>query len=69
METEKLLNVKDAAAIIGANHRTMNNWRNLGRGPAYVKLNKRNVRYSLGDLLAYIEKHKVQPADGMEGGG
>lgn len=61
METEKLLNTKEAAGIIGANRRTLDNWRNLGRGPVYVKLNARNVRYALGDLLAFIEKHKVEP--------
>jgi len=65
MET-KLLSTKQAAEVIGANPRTLDNWRNLGRGPIYVKLNARNVRYSLADLLAYIERHRVNPGGGHE---
>jgi predicted DNA-binding transcriptional regulator AlpA len=63
MET-KLLNTKQAAEVIGANPRTLDNWRNLGRGPVYVKLNARNVRYALADLLEYIARHRVTPAGG-----
>ena len=68
METTetKLLDTKQAAAIIGANPRTLDNWRNLGRGPVYVKLNARNVRYALADLLDFIEKHRVNPGGGHE---
>lgn len=58
---EKLLRTAEAAEIIGADRRTLDNWRNLGRGPVYVKLNKRNVRYALADLLDYINQHKIEP--------
>lgn len=61
MENQKLLSTKEAAVIVGANPRTLDNWRSLGRGPVYVKLNKRSVRYALADLLAFIEKNKVEP--------
>ncbi|MEW6078578.1 MAG: helix-turn-helix domain-containing protein [Thermodesulfobacteriota bacterium] len=64
MEAQKLLNTKEAAALIGSNPRTLDNWRGLGRGPVYVKLNKRNVRYALDDLLEYIARHRVTPAGG-----
>ena len=60
----RLLTTEQAAAIIGANRRTLDNWRGLGRGPVYVKLNARNVRYSLADLTAFIERHRVTPAGG-----
>ncbi len=57
------LTTEQAAAIIGANKRTLDNWRSLGRGPAYVKLSKRLVRYLLSDVQAYIEQNRVEPAN------
>ena len=61
MEDPGLVSTKVAAKIMGTEPRTMDNWRSLGRGPAYIKLNNRNVRYALADLLDYIQKHRVEP--------
>jgi len=57
----KYVDERDAAAILGLSHRTLSQWRWLGVGPPYTKLNGRAVRYRVGDLLAYIEQNRVDP--------
>jgi hypothetical protein len=41
-------------ATFGINRRTLQNWRVLGRGPAYRKFGSA-VRYDLPDIEAWIE--------------
>jgi len=57
----EVLTTEQAAAIIGVKKRTMDNWRSLGRGPAYIKLNKRRIGYLRGDTLSFIQKHRIEP--------
>ena len=49
-----------AADYLGLRPQTLRNWRGMDRGPAYVKVG-RAVRYSFGDLIAYMEERRVQP--------
>lgn len=57
---EKLVfNDVEAAVFLDMSAHTLRKWRTAGnRGPSYRKIGK-NVRYTLGDLEAYIEKQKV----------
>jgi len=50
-----------AAKVLGVNKRTLDNWRSLGRGPAYMKYSKRQVRYLGKDLSAYKQVHRIEP--------
>lgn len=60
----QIIKPKEAAAILGKEERTLANWRSLGVGPAYIKQNNRDIGYLWPDLIKYIEKHRVEPANG-----
>ena len=57
----KVLKNDEAAKILGVKKRTLDNWRSLGRGPAYLKLSGRAVRYLLDDLLSYRDGKRIEP--------
>jgi hypothetical protein len=57
------LNDRDAAAFIAMRPQTLRNWRQDNKGPPYIKVG-RAVRYSVVDLIAYMEAHKVKPYGG-----
>lgn len=56
----RYLNDVDAAEIADMSPQTLRNWRFQGRGPAYIKVG-RSVRYSLTDLIAWLEGRKISP--------
>lgn len=49
---ERHLNQHDLAARWNLSPRSLEEWRSLGTGPAYIKVGGR-VRYLLEDVLAY----------------
>lgn len=55
MTTDKLLTTQQAAEMLGLSPNTLNQWRNLKRGPRFVKISK-CVRYSEAEILSYIEQ-------------
>lgn len=57
-----LLSEPEAAKILGLrNHRTMAEWRRRRQGPAYTFIG-RKIRYRSDDLLAFIDRGRVDPA-------
>jgi predicted DNA-binding transcriptional regulator AlpA len=52
----------DAAKILGLHPQTLRNKRSRGEGPPYVKLG-RAVRYFEDDLIAYLDKRKIEPEE------
>jgi hypothetical protein len=51
-----LLSPELAGAYIRIHHRTLKNWRVLGRGPRYVRVGRRAF-YRRADLDAWLEAH------------
>jgi hypothetical protein len=49
-----------ASQYVDTSERTLEQWRYLGRGPAYVKVGKA-VRYRKADLDAWIARQTVRP--------
>jgi len=47
----------EAAAYLKLTPRALQAWRYQGRGPRFVKISRRAVRYRLGDLEAFVEEH------------
>ena len=51
-----LLTEAEAAAYLRLTRRALQAWRYQGRGPRFVKISRRAVRYRLGDLDSFIEE-------------
>lgn len=52
----------EVAARLGVAQGTLANWRSLGTGPGYIKLNGGRVRYPLQNLVQYEREcaHQTQ---------
>lgn len=61
MLEDRYLNEHEVARITGRSVYTLRNDRCLHRGFPYVKIG-RSVRYSLRDVMDWIESRKVDPA-------
>ncbi len=46
---------REAARNLGYSPQTLRNWRYLGIGPRYIRLNRCRVVYNESDLLRWIE--------------
>jgi predicted DNA-binding transcriptional regulator AlpA len=57
---ELLLTPRQAAEFLGLPESTLAQWRSQRRGPLYVKLESRLVRYRRSDLEIYIGQHLVE---------
>jgi predicted DNA-binding transcriptional regulator AlpA len=53
------VNEKEVSEITGLALPTLRNYRHLGKGPQYSKIG-RCVRYSLDDVFAFMESHKIK---------
>ena len=62
IHSEVLLTPKQAAEFLGIPLGTLAQWRSQRRGPAYIKLEDRLVRYRRSDLEAYLAGHLVETA-------
>jgi hypothetical protein len=57
-EADEFMTVREAASFLKMNHRTLDNMRYQGRGPAFRK-HGGSVRYALSDLLSWSEASRV----------
>lgn len=55
-----LLTCREAAEFLGVPESTLAQWRSQRRGPPYIKLELRLVRYRCSDLEAYLGEHTVE---------
>ena len=63
METEnKYITEKEVAHITGRALQSLRNDRFLRRGIPYIKMG-RSVRYSYGDVIAFMESRKIETED------
>ena len=53
-----VLTEREAARFLGVAPRTLNNWRYFDKGPAYIRIGSRAVRYLPTDLDAYRQQHR-----------
>ena len=60
LNENQVVNEIQAAEILGRAIQTLRNDRHLRQGPPYIKLG-RSIRYSVGDLMDYLDKHRVDP--------
>lgn len=50
-----------AAELLSVSVRTLQQWRHLGRGPPYIRVSNRCVRYLLADLDDWLAEHRIEP--------
>ncbi len=55
-----LLTPREAAEFLGVPQGTLAQWRSQRRGPPYIKLEGRLVRYRHTDLENYLKSHMVE---------
>lgn len=60
-ETTGLLKTREAAELLGVHPSTLEHWRSTGRGPRYIQMTQRSVRYDRADLFAWLRAQKVTP--------
>jgi predicted DNA-binding transcriptional regulator AlpA len=57
-----LLSQEEAAEFLGLSPSTLSSWRVEGRGPKFIRISGRAVRYRAGDLEIFISEREVQPS-------
>ena len=60
-ESDRLLNEKEAAVLIGVSVKTLQARRYLGQEPAFIRLSGKAVRYKQSDIEAWINASRVEP--------
>jgi predicted DNA-binding transcriptional regulator AlpA len=58
-----LLTESEASEVVGVSRHTLNAWRCARRGPRFVKVGARSVRYRLADLTAFVEQNLKHTTD------
>jgi predicted DNA-binding transcriptional regulator AlpA len=61
-EIDRLLNEREAAALLGLSPHTLNRWRVLRTGPSFTRVG-RLVRYRESAIRSYIASRDVPTAD------
>ena len=56
----------ELAKMWGLTPRTLLNWRNAGKGPAYIKTGERSGFYREADVLAYEEECAINKRPGWK---
>lgn len=57
---EKWLSTSEVAEMLSVTSRTVEHWRNIDKGPTYVKLGG-SIKYREEDVLAWLAANIVQP--------
>jgi len=58
----RYFSTREVASLLGYSPQTLRNWRYLGIGPRYVRLNRSRVVYEESELLRWIERPKGEAA-------
>ena len=60
---EQPMTTGEAADLLGLDKRTLDNMRSDSRGPAYLKLSGRAIRYLYADVIAYRDGKRIEPVN------
>jgi predicted DNA-binding transcriptional regulator AlpA len=58
---EQVFDQRQAAELLGLSPATLASWRSRGRGPAFLRLGGRAIRYRRSDLERFLERERVVP--------
>ena len=59
-ELSPLLHQNEVAEYLGIEPRTLELWRSQGRGPSFIRLGYRSIRYRFSDVVKYLETKQVE---------
>jgi hypothetical protein len=59
--TDRALDTRAAAKILGETHEVLKKWRQRDQGPGYIRFPNGDIRYRLSRLLKFMEDHTVRP--------
>jgi predicted DNA-binding transcriptional regulator AlpA len=54
-EQDRLLTPKEAAEYLGVSTLTLKDWRYHGRGPTFIRLSHKMIRYRVSALIQFVE--------------
>lgn len=63
-ELESLITERAAARILAVAPGTLKGWRATRRGPPYLRLHSRTIRYRLSDIAAWVALQQEEVATG-----
>ena len=61
MKSEELIDPTEVARILGVSPRTLEAMRRENRGPAYVKVSPKCLRYHPSDLARFLTQKRIEP--------
>jgi hypothetical protein len=61
LERYRAVSESVAAPLLGVAKMTLANWRCQRKGPPYIVVNGRSIRYNLGDLLSWRDRGRIDP--------
>jgi Helix-turn-helix domain len=59
---KELLSTVEAAEWLGLKEITLREWRSDRKGPPYIEISARCIRYALKDLEKYVAERRVIPS-------
>jgi predicted DNA-binding transcriptional regulator AlpA len=59
----ELLDPRQVADLLGVTVQRLANWRYRGRGPNYIKLGYRSIRYQRADVEQWLAEHTIRAED------
>ena len=63
MAAEPLLDSKETAALLGCTESALALWRKQHRGPSYIRVGQRLVRYRQQDVVNWLEVQRVDSCE------
>jgi excisionase family DNA binding protein len=63
VKNETLIDAGEVARMLGISRRTLEDMRHENRGPAYLKISRKCVRYSRADLEKFLSRMRVDPEE------
>ena len=67
-QKQEFLSEREVEELGLASRRTLQAWRLLGRGPRFIKVGGRTIRYRLVDVEAWLAEQTVTPTTKGVGG-
>lgn len=64
MQENLLIDEKKLSELTGISVQTLRNWRHQRKGPNFLKISARLVRYRLKDVENFLEDHQVRIMEG-----